>query len=336
MNRQNDIDFVVTWVDGADPAWRAEKARYTRMNGQDGRELRYRDWDMLRYWFRGVEKFAPWVRRIHFVTWGHLPPWLDTENPKLHIVRHEDFIPAEYLPTFNSNVIELCMHRIEGLSENFVYFNDDFFCLQPLRKEDFFREGRPRDMLAFQPVVANRDDPTMSRMMLNNSLILAAHFDKIANVRMQPWAYYRVGYPLKYLAYNMLELAFPRFTGFYTVHGPYPMMRSVFREVWDAEPDAIRRTLRNRIRSGEDITIYLLREWQKLTGRFAPANVHRDLAYCSMEHVNAKTLRLITGQRRRFICLNDACETVNYGDIRRALGSAFDAILPERSSYERD
>ena len=82
------IDFVVTWVDGADETWRREKAKYAQETGDDDRRERYRDWDLLRYWFRGVERYAPWVRNIHFVTWGHLPQWLDTRNPKLRIVRH--------------------------------------------------------------------------------------------------------------------------------------------------------------------------------------------------------------------------------------------------------
>ena len=98
MKKQTQIDFVVTWVDDRDLEWRKERAKYSGDRGTDNRDERYRDWDLLRYWFRGVEKYAPWVRKIHFVTWGHLPAWLDTSNPKLHIVKHEDYISKEYLP----------------------------------------------------------------------------------------------------------------------------------------------------------------------------------------------------------------------------------------------
>ena len=80
------------WVDGSDPAWLDEKKKYTPTEEADDRDERYRDWNLLKYWFRGVEKYAPWVRKIHFVTWGHVPSWLDTDNDKLHIVKHEDFI----------------------------------------------------------------------------------------------------------------------------------------------------------------------------------------------------------------------------------------------------
>ena len=97
---EQPIDFVITWVDGSDPAWNKERMQYSESSKEDNGEERYRDWGLLKYWFRGVEQYAPWVRKIHLVTWGHLPKWLDTCSPRLHIVRHEDYIPREYLPTF--------------------------------------------------------------------------------------------------------------------------------------------------------------------------------------------------------------------------------------------
>ena len=91
------------WVDGNDPEWQKEKNNYDKKDNADGSIVRYRDWDLLQYWFRGVEKFAPWVNKVYFITWGHLPKWLDTSNPKLVIVNHKDYIPEEYLPTFSAN-----------------------------------------------------------------------------------------------------------------------------------------------------------------------------------------------------------------------------------------
>ena len=142
----NEIDFVILWVDGNDPAWREEFVRTRQAENDDASEIRYRDWRNLHYWFRSAERFAPWVRKVHFITWGHLPAWLRRDHPKLHIVNHRDFIPAEYLPTFNSNTIELNIHRIEGLADRFVLFNDDTFLTRGCRPEDFFRRGVPCDM----------------------------------------------------------------------------------------------------------------------------------------------------------------------------------------------
>ena len=139
------IDFVIPWVDGSDPAWREEFQRYSPTKGMDAGENRYRDWNNLRYWFRGVEKFAPWVNTVWFVTWGHVPQWLDRNAPKLRIVRHEDYIPVKISADFNCNPIELNFHRIPGLAEKFVYFNDDMFLLRPVEPEIFFKNGLPRD-----------------------------------------------------------------------------------------------------------------------------------------------------------------------------------------------
>ena len=171
------IDFVITWVDGQDDVWRKQKASYSHTEEEDDSEERYRDWNLLQYWFRGVEEFTPWVRKIHFVTCGHLPTWLNTEHSKLHIVRHEDYIPKEFLPTFNSNVLEIYLHRIEGLTEQFVYFNDDMFFLRPMKSTDFFINDKPCDMLAFQPVIANPNNPVMSYLYLNNMLVLCKTID---------------------------------------------------------------------------------------------------------------------------------------------------------------
>ncbi len=67
------MDFVQLWVDSNDTEWQAEFKRYAAINNGDKRDVRYRDWENLKYWFRGIEKFAPWVERVHLVTCGHYP-----------------------------------------------------------------------------------------------------------------------------------------------------------------------------------------------------------------------------------------------------------------------
>lgn len=332
-----EIDFVVTWVDGRDPAWRREKGKYVPETSEDGSEERYRDFGLFRYWFRGVERFAPWVRKVHLVTWGHVPEWLKTDCPKLNVVRHEDFIPAEFLPTFNSNVIEIYMHRIEGLAERFVYFNDDFYLTKPVKPEYFFEGGLPCDMLALQPVVANRDNPVMSHLYLNNALALAKYFDKRENVRSQPGKYFHIGYPLLYFCYNLLELSFPRFTGFYTVHGPMPFLKSTFLELWEKEGEALRNMSGNRFRSQEDLTIYLFREYQKLSGRFRAKNMQKDFEYFPVIGRTDGLLRAIRKQKKKILCINDvSIPEIRAEEAGEELRGAFQQILPMPSEFERD
>lgn len=332
----NKIDFVISWVDGGDKAWQKEKNKYSGVaeDNTDAADERYRDWDNLKYWFRGVEKYAPWVRKIHFLTWGHLPKWLDTTHAKLHIVRHEDYIPKEYLPTFNSHTIEWNMHRIDGLSEQFVYFNDDIFLTGEVKPEDFFRDGKPCDMLAFQPVVANPKNPVMSHIYLNTSLVLCKYFSKRENVKKQPGKYFKIGYPPLYFFYNFLELAFPLFTGFYTVHGPSPFLKETFRTLWEMESELLDNTCRHKFRHEEDVGPYLAREWQKLSGNFYAKNVMKHFKYFDVESDNPSLVKTLTRQKANMICINDSNDPIDFAHAKSQVIEAFDSVLPEKSDFE--
>ena len=140
------IDFVVTWLDSNDPIWQSDFQKYKGIiSVGDQSNARYRDWDLFRYWFRAVERYAPWVNHIYLVTNGKFPDWINPNHPKLVLVNHSDYIPAFFLPTFNSHTIELNMGKIQGLSEHFVYFNDDFFLNSEVTPDYYFKEGLPCD-----------------------------------------------------------------------------------------------------------------------------------------------------------------------------------------------
>ncbi len=331
---REEIDFVITWVDGSDEAWSRQRRQYKQTYQEDNCEERYRDWDLLKYWFRGVEQYAPWVRKIHLITWGHLPKWLDTQNPKLHIVRHEDYVPEEFLPTFNSNVLELYFHKIEDLTEHFVYFNDDMFLIDRVKPQSFFCGGKPCDMLAFQPVVANPKNPVMSHLFLNNSLVLSKYFDKRECVRKHPGDYFKIGYPLLYFCYNLLELAFPLYTGFYTVHGPAPFCKSTYEELWKKEGELFRKMSGNRFRNEGDVTPYLFREWQKLSGNFKPKNILRDFDYFEIAENNKRLVEVIKKHKCRILCINDTWTSGEFQGAREEIQGAFEQILSNKSEFE--
>ena len=335
------IDFVITWVDGSDPVWDMQRQETLRKQGifvdesLDNSTARYRDWDILKYWFRGVETFAPWVNQIHFITYGHLPKWLKEEHPKLHIVRHEDFIPAEFLPTFSSHPIEWNFHRIEWLTENFVYFNDDMFLIKKVSPEDFFRDERPVDMLALQPDVANADDQIMPYVYLNNAMVLAKYFDKRENMKKQPGAYFHPGYPLMYFGYNLLEMAFPRFTGFYTVHGPSPLKKESYRFFWKNEEELLHHVCCHPFRHKEDISQYVLRVYQKLKGDFVPRNIRKLCSYYDVSQNNEKLLRTITEHRNKMVCINDSNHEIDFEKAKKEINTALEQRLSQKSSYEK-
>lgn len=335
------IDFVITWVDEADPIWYKEKLETLKKQGKAAEEMidnstsRYRDWDILKYWFRGVEKFAPWVNQIHFVTYGHVPDWLNEKHSKLHIVKHEDFIPQEFRPTFSSHPIEWNFHRIEWLTENFVYFNDDMFLIKKVSPEDFFRDERPVDMLALQPDVANADDQIMPYVYLNNAMVLAKYFDKRENMKKQPGAYFHPGYPLMYFGYNLLEMAFPRFTGFYTVHGPSPLKKESYRFFWKNEEELLHHVCCHPFRHKEDISQYVLREYQKLSGNFVPKNIHKFCRYFNLQPENPELVKTITKPKSKCICINDSNFEIPYEKVKQELNHAFSILFPEKSQFEK-
>lgn len=330
-----DIDFVIAWVDGSDKEWLDIKNKYQSGESSDDGIERYRDMNLVKYWFRGIEKFTPWVRKIHFITWGHIPEWLDKSHPKINIVRHEDYMPDEILPVFNSSVVELFLHRIPGLSEYFVYFNDDMFFLNELKEEHFFKNNKPVDMLAFQPVVANPDNPVMSGIYMNNSVIISKHFKKREQVKKHPWHYFRIGYPPLYFLYNMLELAFPLYTGFYTVHGPSPFLKSTYEKIWEFEEKTLMKAAHNRFRSPSDLTQCLFREWQMLEGNFVPQNMHKGFKYYEMNDDINDICNTISKRKKDIICINDTKYLENEDYVKERLHEAFKKVFLNKSSFER-
>jgi hypothetical protein len=135
------IDIVYTWVDGEDPAWLAkQEAILTRADATSAAtaSVRFACRGELKYSLRSIDTYAPWVNRIYLVTDGQVPTWLHTSSNKLTVVDHTEIIPAEYLPTFNSHVIEAHLHRIPGLAERYVYFNDDVMLARAVGPEYFF------------------------------------------------------------------------------------------------------------------------------------------------------------------------------------------------------
>ena len=158
-NITEPVDIVVPWVDGSDRKWCDQKKEYATREGIkttiDDSDIRFRDWDIIRFLFRSIEKNMPWINMVHFITWGHLPEWMNPCCEKLHIVNHKEYIPDKYLPTFSSHTIELNIHRIPGLAEHFIYFNDDIVILQRTEVSDFFRNSLPCDYGILIPLMSS-------------------------------------------------------------------------------------------------------------------------------------------------------------------------------------
>lgn len=330
-NSESRIDFVIPWVDGSDPEWRKEKDRYSgyASAADDDREIRYRDWDTLRYWFRGVEKYAPWVGMIHFVTWGHVPKWLNAEHPKLHIVNHTDYIPEEYLPVFSSHPIELNMHRIPGLSEHFVYFNDDIFPLSSLREEDFFVNGKPCDVCAANAITPRLGE--FSSILLNTTSYINKHFNKKQDVRRN----FRKWYNLKYgklLIRTLCLTPWTFYTGFYNHHLAVAYEKKTLEKVWQEEPDILDATCRHRFRNDSDVNQYIFRYWRLAEGNFVPSRMIGR--YMNMGDDNSAIYSAIKEQKYKLLCINDKENRADFETERHKLIEAFESVFPVSSEYE--
>ncbi len=333
MNR--DIDFVILWVDGNDSKWQEEFIKYSKEEG-DKRIIRYRDWDNLQYILRSFEEFTPWVRKIHFVTWGHLPSWLDTVHPKLNVVQHEDYIDSKILPVFNANPLEINIHNIDGLAEHFVFFNDDFFITKPLPRERFFQNDLPCDMLVSNALSSSSG---VGHFVLNSLEILNRHFDKKTAIKKNIGKWFNFTYGNEIMR-SLLLLPWPRFTGFVNPHQPQAFLKSTFEEVWSKEKELLQKTSASRFRHCEDVNQYLFRYWQLASGKFHPVSM-KDTAYeeITMDNINSGHIeRFITSGSYSLVCLNDTEEMDDEAKFllsKESIKSYFEEILPQKSSFEK-
>lgn len=325
------IDLVIPWVDGGDPAWQEEKARYSNKKGDD-RVIRYRDWDNLKYVFRGIEKFLPWVRTVHFVTWGHLPEWMNIECPKLHVVNHKDYIPEKYLPVFSSHPIELNFHRIDGLAEHFIYANDDMFFTQPAMPEDYFRDGLPVDS-AIQNVLQFHRLDGIDHIVANNLACVNKNFSKRSVMMGSKHKWFALKYKGGSLR-NLYLLAFHNFTGFADPHIPYPYLKRTFADVWEKEPQVLDATCSNRFRSNYDVNQWLMRYWQFAKGDFVPCSPGKGrLLVIGKDDQQIEDA--ILNQRYATVCLSDDDTEVNFEKEKAFVIELFEQLLPEKSLFER-
>ena len=331
MKVQNAIDFVVPWVDDRDPVWRAKKSKYTGAEFVEGNtEVRYRDWDTLKYWFRGVEKFAPWVRYVYFVTDDQKPAWLNVNHPKLRWVKHEDFIPSEYLPTFSANPIEWNLHRIKGLSENFVYFNDDVFLIGDTKPEDFFVDGLPCDY----PVIGLiYPCGFFAHMLFNNTMLLNRYFSLKGSIGAHRKKWIRnqtFSGLLRLLWYGRRDLI----PGTVSHHIQTSFSKKTFHTLWEKEYDLIHETCQHKLRTKDDITSYCVRDWQIFTGQFYPHKPLGRLFHTATMAHSDEAIEYLRKQKGKVICLNDSEDETDFELHKQMILEAFERIFPEKSSFE--
>ena len=142
---------MITWVDGRDEGHAQKLERYLSAAGglrpTAAAPTRFNAVGELEYCILSIVRFAPWIRTIYIVTDAQTPTILTTFKGtvlehKVKCVDHRDIFNGfdVLLPTFNSMSIEAMLWRIPGLSDQFIYFNDDNFLIRPVKADNFFHK----------------------------------------------------------------------------------------------------------------------------------------------------------------------------------------------------
>jgi len=263
-----------------------------------------------------------------------VPQWLVQEHPKLNIVYHRDYIPEEYLPTFSANPIELNLHRIPGLAEQFVYFNDDVYLTAPVKPTDFFVNGLPCDSLAETPITCDNSNP-FSYILLNDVSFVNRHFSRRALIKKHLFRWVFTKNPVdtvKNLA--AITVRSNRFFGFCNYHIHQPFLKSTLEKVWELEPELLEETSSHRFRDWRDVNQYIFKYYQLLTGQYHPYNMRGNgRPYYSSKKTQV-IKNVIRKHRYKVICVNDGVG-IDFEVAKSALHEAFSEMLPEKSSFER-
>ncbi|MGF1765994.1 hypothetical protein L4D06_01195 [Enterovibrio makurazakiensis] len=342
MKKNNDrIDAVILWVDHQDEKWKSDLIKHSVNNIEiSNMESRFRCWKSLHFIFRAFEYFIPWVNKVHFVTYGHVPDWLDVNHPKVNVVKHEDFIPNEHLPVFNSNAIEVSLNRIEGLADQFILFNDDTFVLSELSKERFFVDRKPVDFI-HQCVERKgflysnlKKKNLLSTTAINNNIRIINELFDIGDLdeRLYLSEVYSSRVRLKNLA---LKKIYNRFTWLKLNHVPQPHLKGTFEYLWGCKYSELTRTSSHRFRTTDDTTQYLFRYANLASGNFSPSSLNDTLSI----DINS------SAEMERMIQNLDAINLLSITDTESLKGDDFDkasiilqqylsGILPDKSTFE--
>ncbi|SHN72021.1 stealth family protein [Desulfovibrio litoralis] len=312
------IDVVYTWVDGGDPL-HAEKRnsflpKQNNIHPNGLENARFRDNEELRYSLRALETFAPWVRKIILVTDAQIPNWLNTLNGKIQIVDHKDFIPHEYLPTFNSHVIEAFLHKIPELAEHYIYLNDDVFLARQTTKASFFSSnGLPFGFVDWR-----------ARRLSGYKFTKTPHAQSYFNT-------------LKFFEQKHVETN-PKFI---TAHGPYPATKTNAKATFEFFDKEIISFLNNKFRTTEELAFYshAMPLWLYSQKKIIPCDEKYYYVQTRRRDRLAYYKAILNSKKDNvaplFFCINDVGNSKKIAKYQKDLHKVLTAYFPQPSTYEK-
>ena len=279
------VDAVYLWVDGEETQWRETFNQYSKeplANHYGGAlDERFRQIEELRYSLRSLDMFAPWIRKVYVVTAGQRPSFLFSDDRLIFIDHSAIAHDARCLPTFNSDAISSWISRIDGLSEHFLYINDDMFFGRSIRPELFFTAaGQVRTFST------GRTRPA-GPISADDSLPDA----KAKNL------------------FHLVEQHFGRRPREIVRHTPYPMSKEMTQIVGRELEEALEITRRNRFRQPNDVPIEQAVHFiSQILGLGVPSTISYGYANITTQKGLAEFARIVRRRNKDVFCLNDAPE----------------------------
>lgn len=291
------MDIIITYVNGADPNWQRSYSEHTN---KPVIAKRFRDWGTLKYLLRAIEKNIPFIRNVYLVVSSpsQIPSWASSE---LKIITHDMIIPSDYLPTFNSTCIEMFLHRIPGLSEEYIYFNDDIFPVLPCSETDFFREGKT--VLKFHHCLFR--DGQFRKHTFNSDRMAR----KALGIKPGP-CYLR-----------------PK-------HSATTMLRSVCEEAFRKSESEILSRI-SKIREDYNVNQYYFLDYQFLSGKTISTSLskkHFSLTLASEQNIRS----FFENPDSKLVCINDTNVSSEKAEaIISMLGEVLGQIFHSKSRFEK-
>lgn len=295
------IDIVIPFLNPMIQSWQNEYKKYANENGYKTQN-RFRDWGALKYWFRGVEQNCPWINNVFLIVFDNeqIPEWLNTLNSKLKIIIHKDYIPEEFLPTFNTVTIEMFIHKIPGLSENFIYSNDDMYFLKNISEDMFFKNNKPVSPLQSlrigkRPLIEGID------YILNNNI------ECIESIIGTP---YNCDHP----------------------HFVIPMNKSFMEFIWYKCKKRLLDSFKySHFRNNYNIGFWLFDDMQRITKHaITNINIFKNSLYFGNSNGNFNKCN-----NKDIICFNDLDSQKNFEKVKKEFLLFLDKKLPYKSSFEK-
>lgn len=321
-----EVDLVYLWVDSNDKKieekriyWQEKLGK--KVNEQAVAEYRFINSDELKYSLRSVEKFAPWINNIYIVTDNQIPNWLNTANRKIKIVDHTEIMPADALPCFNSIALETMLHKIPGLSEYFIFSNDDMFFANPTEKSFFFDKDMKPVFRIKHKIKPEQIEKEIYFHSLHNSYKL---IENKYNFKIDCEPHHSIDAYRKSHFEQVNEIFRDEITK--TTYSKFRDFSNISRVIYSSYSCAINEGILRKVRRVDRNLPFYKQVYLYLTKQFK-----KDSACFGTESTNIENE--IKKYKPNVICINDDEGSTN--DSRKAMKTFLETYFDQKSSFEQ-